>query len=40
LVVTDPAQGPCNETNPMLGAFVQAAIDPGTNTISVFARAE
>lgn len=37
LVATDPAKGPCRETNPAQSAFVQGAIfDPATNNISVY----
>src|SRR6202012_2411865 len=37
LTATDPANGPCNETNTAQSAFVQAAIfDPGTGQISVY----
>ncbi|MGB9153577.1 MAG: hypothetical protein WCD70_10880 [Alphaproteobacteria bacterium] len=37
LAATDPAQGPCDETNGAQSAFVQAAIfDPATQTISVY----
>jgi hypothetical protein len=37
LVATDPALGPCNETNTSQSAFVQAAIfDPATGAISIY----
>jgi hypothetical protein len=37
LVATDPANGPCNETNTAQSAFVQAAIfDPATGQITVY----
>ncbi|MBV8803533.1 MAG: hypothetical protein JO042_00775 [Sinobacteraceae bacterium] len=37
LTATDPAMGPCNESNPAQAAFVQAAIlDPATGQISVY----
>ena len=37
LIATDPNGGPCNETNNMQSAFVQAAIfDPATSQISVY----
>ena len=37
LVATDPAQGPCNESNAGQSAFVQGAIfDPATGAISVY----
>jgi hypothetical protein len=37
LVATDPAQGPCNESNTAQSAFVQGAIfDPATGAISVY----
>ena len=37
LYATDPAQGPCNETDKDQSAFVQAAIfDPATNSISIY----
>ena len=37
LTATDPAQGPCHETNTAQSAFAQAAIfDPATNSISVY----
>lgn len=37
LVATDPNQGPCNETNPAQGAFVQGAvIDPATGQVSIY----
>src|SRR5690242_1999405 len=37
LTATDPAMGPCNESNPAQSAFVQAAIlDPATGAISVY----
>ena len=37
LVATDPAGGPCNETNTAQAAFVQAAIfDPATGQIAVY----
>ncbi len=37
LVATDPANGPCNETNNVQSAFVQAAIfDPANGEVSVY----
>jgi len=37
LTATDPAQGPCNESNTAQSAFVQAAIfDPATGSISIY----
>src|SRR5260370_14064324 len=37
LMATNPANGPCNESNPNQAAFVQAAIiDPATGQISVY----
>jgi hypothetical protein len=37
LVATDPAQGPCNESNTAQAAFVQGAIfDPATGAISIY----
>jgi hypothetical protein len=37
LTATDPANGPCNETNTVQSAFVQAAIfDPATGQVSVY----
>lgn len=37
LTATDPAKGPCNESNPAQGAFVQAAvIDPATGKIGIY----
>jgi hypothetical protein len=37
LTATDPAGGPCNETNTAQSAFVQAAIfDPATGQVSVY----
>jgi hypothetical protein len=37
LVATDPANGPCNESNKMQAAFVQGAvIDPATGKISIY----
>jgi hypothetical protein len=37
LTATDPAEGPCNESNPAQSTFVSAAIfDPATSQISVY----
>lgn len=37
LVATDPAQGPCNESNPDQSAFVQGAVlDPATGNIAIY----
>ena len=37
LVATDPANGPCNESNKAQAAFVQGAvIDPATGQISIY----
>src|SRR5437667_10579669 len=37
LVATDPANGPCNESNKVQAAFVQGAvIDPATGQISIY----
>jgi len=37
LTATDPAQGPCNESNPNQAVFVQGAVfDPATGQISIY----
>lgn len=37
LTATDPANGPCDETNPVQAAFVQAGVfDPATGQISIY----